>query len=179
MIRFTKKAIVNADADKVWGIFAHGFNDAYKWMASVNHSFANTNGASFEGCQSDGRVCELSPDGKGIKASEQFLAYNEENKTATIKIDFLNTPAIFPVKFNTLDFSLKNIGGGKSEMTWKFRSEIRFLAYLIWPLIRIGLGVFVAQIMEELKFYAENDSPHPRKIKALKKQGAMKNIASL
>ena len=49
MIKFTKKVIVNTDSDKVWGIFAHGFNDTYKWMASVNHSFAKNNGESFEG----------------------------------------------------------------------------------------------------------------------------------
>jgi hypothetical protein len=169
MIKFTKKAVVNADADKVWRIFAHGFNDAYKWMASVNHSFAKNNGESFEGCQSNGRVCELSSDGKGIKASEQFLAYNEENKTATVRIDFLNTPFIFPVKFNTLDFSLKKIDGDTSEMTWKFRSNIKFLSYLLWPLLRIGFGVFIKQIIEELTFYIENGTPHPRKIKAMKK----------
>jgi hypothetical protein len=173
MIKFTKKAIVNADADKVWGIFAHGFNDAYKWMASVKHSFAKNNGESFEGSQSDGRVCELSSDGKGIKASEQFLAYSEENKTATVRIDFLNTPFFFPVKFNTLDFSLKNIDGGTSKMTWKFRSDIKFFGYLLWPLLRIGFGKFIGDIMEELKFYVENGTPHPRKIKAMKKHGAM------
>jgi hypothetical protein len=44
MIKFSKKVVVNADADKVWGIFAHGFNDAHIWMASVNHSFAQNNG---------------------------------------------------------------------------------------------------------------------------------------
>jgi hypothetical protein len=170
MIKFTKKTIVNADSNKVWGIFAHGFNDAYKWMASVNHSFAKNNGESFEGSQSDGRVCELSSNGKGIKASEQFLAYNEENKTATVRIDFLNTPSFFPVKFNTLDFSLKKLDGGKSEMTWKFRSDIKFFGYFIWPLLRIGFGKFVGDIMGELQYYVENGSPHPRKIKAMKKQ---------
>jgi hypothetical protein len=170
MIQFTKKTIVNADSDKVWGIFAHGFNDAYKWMASVNHSFAKNNGESFKGCQSEGRVCELSSDGKGIKASEQFLAYNEEDKTATIRIDFLNAPAFFPVKFNTLDFSLRHIDGGKSEMTWKFRSDIKPLGYIIWPLLRIGFGKFVGDIMGELQFYVENGKPHPRKIKAMEKQ---------
>ena len=169
MVKFTKKAIVNADADKVWGVFAHGFNDAYKWMASVNHSFAKNNGESFEGCQSEGRVCELSPDGKGIKASEQFLAYNEENKTATIRIDFLDAPPFFPVKFNTLDFSLKEIDGGKSEMTWKFRSDIKLLGFVLWPLLRLGFGKFIEDIMEELKFYVETGTPHPRKIKAMKK----------
>jgi len=169
MVKFTKKAIVNADADKVWGVFAHGFNDAYKWMASVNHSFAKNNGESFEGCQSDGRVCELSPDGKGIKASEQFLAYSEENKTATIRIDFLDAPSFFPVKFNTLEFSLKEIDGGKSEMTWKFCSNIKLLGFVLWPLLRLGFGKFIEDIMEELKFYVETGTPHPRKIKAMKK----------
>ena len=169
MVKFTKKAIVNADADKVWAIFAHGFNDAYKWMASVNHSFAKNNGESFEGCQSDGRVCELSPDGKGIKASEQFLAYSEENKTATIRIDFLDAPSFFPVKFNTLEFSLKEIDGGKSEMTWKFCSNIKLLGFVLWPLLRLGFGKFIEDIMEELKFYVETGNPHPRKIKAMKK----------
>ena len=169
MVKFTKKAIVNADADKVWGVFAHGFNDAYKWMASVNHSFAKNNGESFEGCQSEGRVCELSPDGKGIKASEQFLAYSEENKTATIRIDFLDAPSFFPVKFNTLEFSLKEIDGGKSEMTWKFCSNIKLLGFVLWPLLRLGFGKFIEDIMEELKFYVETGNPHPRKIKAMKK----------
>jgi len=169
MVKFTKKAIVNADADKVWGVFAHGFNDAYKWMASVNHSFAKNNGESFEGCQSDGRVCELSPDGKGIKASEQFLAYSEENKTATIRIDFLDAPSFFPVKFNTVEFSLKEIDGGKSEMTWEFCSNIKLLGFVLWPLLTLGFGKFIEDIMEELKFYVETGTPHPRKIKAMKK----------
>jgi hypothetical protein len=170
MVKFTKKAKVNTDAEKVWEIFAHGFNDAYKWMASVNHSTAKTNGKSFEGCHSDGRVCELSPNTNGLKASEQFLAYNEENKTATIKVDFLDSPFIFPVKYNTLDFSLKEIGEGYSEMTWKFRSKIKPLAFFMWPLLRIGFGFFIREIMEELTFYAENGVPHPRKTKALKKR---------
>jgi len=138
-------------------------------MASVNHSFAKNNGESFEGCQSDGRVCELSPDGKGIKASEQFLAYSEENKTATIRIDFLDAPSFFPVKFNTLEFSLKEIDGGKSEMTWKFCSNIKLLGFILWPLLRLGFGKFIEDIMEELKFYVETGTPHPRKIKAMKK----------
>jgi hypothetical protein len=173
MVKFTKKAIVHADAEMVWKVFAHGFNDADKWMASVNHSFAKTNGQSFEGCHSDGRVCELSSNGKGIKASEQFLAYNEENKTATIKIDFLDSPSIFPVKFNTLDFSLRELGEGQSEMKWKFRSDIKFLGFVLWPLLRVGFDIFIRQIMEELKFYVENGTPHPRKIKAMKKQEAI------
>ncbi len=169
MVKFTKTKKVKASADKVWGIFAHEFNDAYKWMASVPQSYAQTNGESFEGAHSDGRVCELSPDQKGIRVSEKFLAYDEKNKTAIVQIDFVNTPFFFPVKFNTLDFALRETGDDQSEMTWKFRSNIKPLGLLLWPLLRIGFGKFVGNIMEELQFYVENDSPHPRKLKAMKK----------
>lgn len=169
MVKFTKIKIVNASADKVWGIFAHGFNDAHKWMASVPHSYAQKNGASFDGAHSDGRVCELSSDQKGMKASEKFLAYDENNKTATVQIDFVNTPFFFPVKFNTLDFSIRNIGDSQSEMMWKFSSNIKPLGLLLWPLLRMGFGKFIGDIMEELQFYVENGSPHPRKVKAMEK----------
>ena len=170
MVQFTKTATVNASTDKVWEVFAHGFNDAHKWMASVPHSFAQDNGESFEGAESEGRVCELGQGPKGIKASEQFLAYNEENKTATVRIDFVDAPSFFPIKFNTLAFSLREISNDKCEMTWKFRSDIKPLAYLMWPILRLGFGVFVGQIVEELKFFVENGTPHPRKVKALKNQ---------
>jgi hypothetical protein len=140
-------------------------------MASVSHSYAQTNGESFEGAHSDGRVCELRPDQTGIKASEKFLGYDENNKTATVQIDFGNTPFYFPVKFNTLDFSIHEIGDGHSEMMWKFRSNIKPLGLLLWPFLRIGFGVFIGQIIEELKFYAENGTPHPRKLKAMEKLG--------
>lgn len=47
MVKFTKTIKVKASTDQVWKIFAHGFNDAHKWMASVSHSYAQTNGESF------------------------------------------------------------------------------------------------------------------------------------
>ena len=167
MIKFTKTITVNASAAKVWEVFAHGFNDAHKWMASVPHSYAQTNGESFEGAHSQGRVCELNPNQKGIKASEKFLAYNEENMTATVQIDFVNTPFFFPVKFNTVEFSLLKMGEDQSKMTWKFRSNIKPLGFILWPLLRLGFGKFIQDIMEELQFYVENGVPHPRKIKAM------------
>jgi hypothetical protein len=52
-------------------------------------------------------------------------------------------------------------------MTWKFRSNIKPLGLLLWPLLRIGFGKFVGEIMEELQFYVENGKPHPRKVKAI------------
>ena len=139
MVKFTKTKKVNASADKVWEIFAHGFNDAHLWMAAVPHSYAKANGESFDGAQSDGRVCELSSKQNGIKASEKFLAYNEENKTATVQVDFLNTPFLFPVKFNTLAFSIRETGDNQSEMSWEFKAHIKPLGLIFMASSQIGL----------------------------------------
>ena len=87
--------------------------------------------------------------------------------TATVQIDFVNTPFFFPVKFNTLEFSLLEIGENQSKMTWKFHSNIKALGFILWPLLRLGFGKFIKEIMEELQFYVENGTPHPRKIKAV------------
>ena len=168
-MRFVNKAKVNASADKIWKVFAHDFDDAYKWMASVPHSYAQANGERFDRAQSAGRVCQLDTEGKGIQASEQFLKYNEADKTCTVRIDFINTPIAFPVDHNTLDFSVVDIGDNQSEMTWAFSSQVKPWAYVIWPLIRVGFGIFVGQIVEELRYFVENGTPHPRKLKALNK----------
>ena len=168
-MRFTKHTSVNATAAKVWKTFAHDFDTAHEWMASVPNSYGKANGDAFDGATSQGRVCELDGKSNGVKASEKFLDYDEKNKTCTIRIDFINTPFMFPVRYNQVTVSVVDVDNGRSEMTWAFRSQIKPLAYLIWPLLRIGFGVFVGQIIEELKHYVEHDTPHPRKLNALNK----------
>lgn len=168
-MQFVKKQTVNASADRVWQVFAHDFDDAYKWMASVPESHAVANGPQFEGAQSCGRVCSIDGAPGDVKASERFLAYDEQAKTATVRIDFLNANALFPVHHNTLEFSVVDKGHGTCVMTWVFHSKIRLWAYLIWPLLRIGFGIFVGQIIEELTCFVETGEPHSRKLAALKK----------
>ena len=168
-MRFVKKVTINAPASKVWRVFADEFDDAYKWMASIPHSYGNINGKQFEGAKSAGRVCEIGGAPDKLKASEKFLAYDQASRTCTVQIDFENTPVLFPVKHNIVDFSVVAVGDNQSEVSFAFRSNIKAWAYLIWPLIRLGFGVFVGQIVEELKYYVEKDAPHPRKLKALEK----------
>lgn len=169
-MKFTLDTALNVPAEKVWTVFAHDFDNAHKWMASVPHSYAKSNGEQFEGAQSCGRVCEL--DQGGIQASERFLDYNEQEKTCTIRIDFVGAPLFFPVDHNTLAFAVTETTEGQSKMVWRFESTLKPWGYLMWPLLRIGFGVFVGQIVDELKYYLENDAPHPRKMKALQKASA-------
>ena len=154
-MKFTKRAIIAAPADKVWGVFAHDFDDAHEWMASIPHSYGKAVGEQFDGATSAGRVCELNDDPNGLKASEQFLDYDEQGKTCTIRVDFVNTPSLFPIHHNELTFSVTESGSGSCETTWAVRSRLKPHGYLLYPLLRIGLSVLIGQVIGELKYFSD------------------------
>jgi hypothetical protein len=106
-------------------VFAHDFDDAHEWMASIPHSYGKAVGEQFDGATSAGRVCELNDDPNGLKASEQFLDYDEKSKTCTIRVDFVNTPRLFPIHHNELTFSVTESGSGSCETTWAVRSQLK------------------------------------------------------
>jgi hypothetical protein len=165
----TKTITIDAAGDKVWDVFAHDFDNAYKWMASIPKSFGKDNGKKYEGSSSAGRVCELDSNPNGMKAKESFLAYDEEKKTCSVLIEFLNTPFGFPLVQNVAEFSLSEQEGNQSVITFSVTSTLKPFAFIIYPIIKIGFGFVVKQIIEELKFYVENGAPHPRKVKAINK----------
>lgn len=168
-MKITKEMTINAPVDKVWKVWAHDFDNAHQWMASVPNSYAAAHGQRFDGARSAGRTCELTDKPNGLQAVEQFLNYDEGKRVATVRVDFANTPAGFPVRYNEVTVSMEDAGEGKTHMTWRFRSHIKPLAILMWPALRQGFNVFVGQIMEELQHFVENDQVHPRKQKALAK----------
>ena len=51
MVQFTKRATVQATAQAVWKTFAHDFDNADVWMASVPHSYGKDNGEAFDRAQ--------------------------------------------------------------------------------------------------------------------------------
>ena len=165
-MKSTKTITIDTAGDKIWNVFAHDFDNAYKWMASVPKSVGKDNGKKFEGSSSAGRVCDLDGNPKGVKATESFLAYDEEKKTCKVLIEFLNTPFGFPLVQNVAEFSINEQSGTQSVVTFSVTSTLKPLAFIIYPIIKYGFAFFVKQIVEELKFYVENGTPHPRKVKA-------------
>lgn len=169
-MKITKKIIIDAPREKIWKVFAHDFNDAGKWMSSIPKSYAEDLGEKFEGAHSKGRVCELGNDLKSMKASEKFLAYDEANHTCTVEIKFVNAPTLLPIKGNVLNFALKEKAPGRTLVHWEVTPMMKARVKFLFPLVKVGLGVFLIQILEELKHFVEHGTPHPRKIKAIKRQ---------
>ena len=161
------KTTIHASADHVWKIFAHDFENAYLWMSSVKHSYGKENGPAFPGASSQGRVCELSNDPNGMYASESFLAYDEKNRTATVRIEIRGGPAVAPIKVNIMDVVVAAEGEDKASVDMTIRSQLKLAAYLFYPVVKLGVLVFIKQIQDELKHFAEFGKPHPRKVKSL------------
>jgi carbon monoxide dehydrogenase subunit G len=174
-MKITKQVEINAPAHKVWKVFAHDFDRASEWMAAIPNSYGEDVGESFEGAQSAGRVCELNGDSNGMKASEAFLAYDENARTCTIDVTFVNAPALIPTFGNVVEVAVSESGPNRSTVRWIIKPKLKPFGYLLYPLIRVGMSAFTGQIIEELKYFVENDTPHPRKVAATNKLRVLQN----
>lgn len=169
-MKTSRKMNINATSEDVWKIFAADFENAHKWMAGVPNSFGKELGKRYEGANSAGRVCELDGNPNGLKAYETILSVDEDLKSMLVRITFKNAPFAIPIVANNADFNVTDTTNATSQVVFTVTSELKPWAYLIFPIVKLGFGIFVRQIVEELKFYVENGTPHPRKLKALSKQ---------
>lgn len=174
-MKLTKTTKIDASADDVWALFAHRFEDADQWMASVPRSYGHDSGERFEGATTAGRIIEMQPDGKGMKASERFVAYDEAAKTCSVRVDLIDAPRLFPIDHNSLDFSVADDPDGGSTATWVFGATLKRWGYVMWPMLRIGLFRAWNQLCEEFQHYLETGTPHPRKVAAIEKAGAARD----
>ena len=159
--------IIKSSAEKVWKAFAHDFDDAYKWLSSIQGSYGKDLGTKFNGAKSTGRVCELEKKENGMQAIEKFVAYDEATKTCTVEISFSNAPAIFPLKGNVLNFSVRDMGNGISQVDSVMYTSVNLIGYIMYPIIKFGFKKVCGQVLEELKVYVETGTPHQRKLKAM------------
>jgi hypothetical protein len=165
-MKVTLNKTIDASADKVWKILAHDFDDAHVWMASIPNSYGKNLGKKFEGTQSTGRVCELDSKPNGIKAYETIEAYNEEDKTIKIRVNFKNAPLVFPFKFNLATFEVYSLDENRCRVLFKGKMTLTLMGYIMYPLLRLGFPKILKQVLDELKYFAENGKPHPKKSKA-------------
>lgn len=166
---------ISASAEKVWEVFAHQFDEGHRWMAAVPKSYSNDGGKLFDGAKSTGRIVEMNADGTGMKASERFVEYDESAKTCVVKVDLLDAPMLFPIKYNSLSFSVVHDDDNNCTVQWIYGAKIKPLAYLMWPLLRMGMFKAWKELSEEFKCYLETGEPHPRKVAAIEKAKAVVN----
>ena len=165
-IDVTGQIKINAPAEKVWHIVAHEFADIGKWATAIPASSAVSTPPQFGDAPVAGRVCETAVSGFSA-IQEQFTYYDEQ----AMKFGYRainGNPAFLKNAEN--NWQVNTVGFNQSEVTIRGLVELKsFPGVLVAPFMRIQLRRLGDQTIEELKYYIENDQPHPRKVKALQK----------
>ena len=159
-MKFSKDITINASAEKVWDILAHQFVDVGVWARSVPKSEVNHTPPKVNGSPVGGRLCDTSIG----HISEEFTAYDEEGMTFSFK--GVITSKMFTSVISTN--AVTSIDEKTSKVTVTPAIDLTFLGKLMSPMIRMNLNKTINGVLDDLKYFAENDKPSPEKLKAQK-----------
>jgi hypothetical protein len=80
-MKFSKRIIVNAPAEKVWEVLGSDFVNVGNWATLVTHSEVNTEASVVNNSPVGGRLCNTSIG----KISEEFTAYDDQDMSFSFK----------------------------------------------------------------------------------------------
>ena len=166
-IEIKGQTVIDAPASKVWGVLAHDFANIGRWATIIPDSRPDTTVSAPEGAPVGARVCSNSVPGFG-DVREEFLTYDEEGKRFSYKATD-GLPLFIESAVN--NWSVRSVGPNRSVVEARGKVQMRLIPGLfLAPFMKLQLGRSAAQVGEELKYFIEQGHPHPRKMKAQRKQ---------
>ncbi len=155
---------INSSIDKAWKVLGPGFENAYKWAASVNHSEARDS-ISFHGSSCTERGCNVSGIGN-IK--EKLLQYSDKEHTISYQI-YEGMPSMVKYASNTWQLIDNGNNTCKLIMTVEMKTG-GFMGAMMKGMMKNKMKKLSKNTGEEFVYYVENNEmPHPRKVNAQNK----------
>lgn len=161
-MEMTLKNTIDAPLPKVWDKLAIQFDRAADWMSLIPKSVEKVDGVTVDDAPMVGRVCDLTTKPDGPYVDETIVAYDEERHAFTVKV--VPVGGKLPIIQNLITFSLKDLGNNQTEMIWDSDIELKTVGKLLSPVLKKGLSKNLSEQMDELKYFVENNKPHPRKV---------------
>ena len=148
---------INASADKVWGILSNDFANVTKWATRMINSE---------------RSSDLGPiGGRSVntveygEATETLYRFDEEQRDLAYHVRGDNLPPM--ISDVTTGWRVDQVSETESAVTTTFGAAVSpEMEEMISGRLLQGL----IPLLEELKYYAENDQPHPRKVTQITSQ---------
>ena len=128
-------------------------------MGPIPRSYAIGEGNGNNGAPMKGRMCDLTNKPNGAQVKELISHYSEQDKTLAFDVFPVNNPAIVPIKQNSVWMSVRAIDDNRSEVTWIASPQLKAMAYLFYPLLRIVFPAAFSKLLKGLKVYAEQTLP--------------------
>lgn len=155
-----QEIIINAPIAKTWQVLGPEFADAYKWASSIKHSQAN-NTESINGSTCTERGCSVSGMGN-IK--EKLLQYSDMEHLLSYQV-YEGMPRM--VKYAANTWKLTDMGNGTTKLEMQVELKTGgMMGIMMKGMMRKKMTRMAEELAEEFKYYIENGTPHPRKVKA-------------
>lgn len=151
---------INAPIDKTWNTLGPHYAQVSNWASAVYASKARTGTPKVESAPVAGRVCQTS--------LGPFVETLETYDPKTHKIAYSATSDKMPSFMNGLNNSwqLTALTPDVTEVRIELNADIAFpFSVLVGWMMKRKFNKALNDSMEDLKYYLENNKPHPRKIK--------------
>lgn len=166
-MQILKKITINAPIETVWKTIGTEYEHAGRWSSAV-YASASLKGQPVGEAPVLGRVCEttLGP------FQEEIVAFDASGKTLAYVASGEKMPGF--VKQLKGTWTLARRGHG-TEVTMAFHADIAppFNVLMGW-MMRLQFVKAIDASLGDLKFFLENNAPHPRKVKFDASQKAAK-----
>ncbi len=167
-----QRITINSPVDKVWKVLSDDFVAVSIWMAAIKISEEITKGTKVSGAPVIGRKSIIWAVEEGRSFLEETItAYDEKNKSLTVKSVLKNNSNFSPMISYTSIITVKKIDENTSEVIWDGSAELQLLGYPMYFLVKKWLAAWFYRGIEELQHFMDTGKPHPRKIAFLKKWG--------
>lgn len=163
-MKIQRQFTVNASADRVWEILGPQYDNVAEWVSSVHVSHGHNTSALLQNAPCSGRVCEtdLGPFKETITHYDEHkrhVAYTAQGEKMPFFVKHLsNSWTVTPLTDNT----------AKVDMCMK-ADLLPVFNIVMGPVMRLQMGGILENATEELQYFAETGTPHPRKIEAQRK----------
>ena len=150
---------IDAPIDKVWDILGPNYTSAGDWASSVFVSGARAGTPKVAHAPAAGRVCETSLG----PFTETIEDYDPDRHVVSYSATGAKMPGFMKGLRNT--WTLKPVGGA-TEARMTLQADIAFpMNILMGWMMKMQFNKALSETIDDLKYYAENDKPHPRKTK--------------
>jgi Polyketide cyclase / dehydrase and lipid transport len=146
-----KEIIINKNIKAAWSVLGLDFANPSKWASAVNHSGGS--GEALSGSQCSERACTTTMG----SIREKLYEFSNENYTLSYEV-VEGMPSMVKSAKNTW----KLFYLGETQCKLKIKMEIGLI-------MQLQMNKMGRHLVEDFAYYVENGTPHPRKLKALKK----------
>ena len=151
-MKIIKELVISKPIENVWEILGNQFGEIDKWASIINHS-------KLDGHLGVGVI--RSTETTGGPTKQELTSFNPEQYSLSYKA-IAGTP--FFAKSITAKWTLVKNQNNNTKLVLDFQVGFKGIGGILTPIVKKKLGKIGNEILQDLKYYVENEKPHPRKI---------------